>query len=160
MKTQKKGKDPNLNIINGIHNIKGRTYVNVFISNYTNKHITFNKVKHVGHLEPPIKDMQQLSENSGSPTAHSITTKEMMAEKVEPDPFKLPCYKLMKDIQTKLEDLVKEYESQFAQDETTIGTIPLTKMTTDTKNSEPVSQKPYPITMKHYNNYTPNTLQL
>ena len=31
-----KGRDPNINIINGIHNIKGRTSVNVLVSNYTN----------------------------------------------------------------------------------------------------------------------------
>ena len=94
--------------------------------------------------------MQYLSEDSGSITAHSVTTKRVMAEKVEPDPFKLPRHKLKKDIQTKLEDLLKEYLSQFAEDETTIGTTPLTKMTIDTENSEPVSQKPYPIMMKHY----------
>ena len=45
---------------------------------------------------------------------------------------------------------MKEHESQFAQDETSIGTTPLTKMSIDTGNLEPVSQKPYPITMKHY----------
>ena len=28
--------------------------------------------------------------------------------------------------------------------------MPLTKMSIDTGHSEPVSQKPYPITMKHY----------
>ena len=39
-------------------------YVNVFVSNYTNKHVTFNKREHVGHLELPIEDMQQLSEDS------------------------------------------------------------------------------------------------
>ena len=49
----RKGKDSNINIINGIHNIKGKTSVNIFMSNYTNKHITFNKGKCVGHLEPP-----------------------------------------------------------------------------------------------------------
>ena len=38
-----KGRDPNINIINNIHNIKGRPSVNVLVSNYTNKHITFNK---------------------------------------------------------------------------------------------------------------------
>ena len=31
-----KGKDPNINIINGIHCIKGKTSVNVLVSNYTN----------------------------------------------------------------------------------------------------------------------------
>ena len=36
------------------------------------------------------------------------------------------------------------------QDETSIGTTPLTEMTIDTGISEPVSQKPYPIAIKHY----------
>ena len=36
------------------------------------------------------------------------------------------------------------------KDETSIGTTPLTSMTIDTGTSEPVSQKPYPIAMKHY----------
>ena len=31
-----KGSDPNINIINGIHNIKGKTSVNILVSNYTN----------------------------------------------------------------------------------------------------------------------------
>ena len=31
-----------------------------------------------------------------------------------------------------------------------IGTTPLTSMTIDTGNSDPVSQKLYPIAMKHY----------
>ena len=47
-------------------------------------------------------------------------------------------------------ELLKEYDSQFAQDETIIGTTPLTEKTIDTGTSEPVSQKPYPIAMKHY----------
>ena len=38
-----KGRDPNINIINGIHKIKRKTSVNILVSNYTNKHITFNK---------------------------------------------------------------------------------------------------------------------
>ena len=38
-----KGKDVNINIINGIHHIKGKTSVNVLVSIYTNKHITYNK---------------------------------------------------------------------------------------------------------------------
>ena len=73
-----------------------------------------------------------------------------MTKKVEPDTFKPPCHKLKKNIQTKLEDLLKEYQSQFTQDETTIGTTQLTKMIIDMGNSELVSQKPCPITMKHY----------
>ena len=51
-----KGKDPNINIITGIHNIMGRTSVNILISNYTNKHLTFYKGEYIGHLEPAIID--------------------------------------------------------------------------------------------------------
>ena len=43
-----------------------------------------------------------------------------------------------------------EYATQFAQNETSIRTTPLTEMTIDTGNSEPISQKPYPIAMKNY----------
>ena len=74
----------------------------------------------------------------------------MMAEQIKPDTFKPPHHKLKQHIEAKLEALLKEYASQFAQDETSIGTTPLTEMTIDTDTSEPVSQKPYPITMKHY----------
>ena len=54
-----KGKDPNINIVNGIHNIKGKTSVNILVSNYTNKHIMFNKGEYVGHLEPTIVDIEE-----------------------------------------------------------------------------------------------------
>ena len=54
-----KGKDPNINIINGIHSIKGKTSVNILVLNYTNKHITFNKGEYVGHLEPTIEDTEE-----------------------------------------------------------------------------------------------------
>ena len=74
----------------------------------------------------------------------------MMSEQVEPNAFEPPCHKLKPNIEAKLEALLKKHASQFAWDETSIGTTPLTKMTIDTGNSEPVSQKPYPITMKHY----------
>ena len=73
-----------------------------------------------------------------------------MGTKVEPDTFKLPPHKIRKDTETKLEDLLKEYNSQFTQNETTIGTTSLTMITTDTRDSESVSQKPYPIAIKHY----------
>ena len=51
-----KGRDPNINIVNSIHKIKGRTSVNILVSNYTNKHITFNKGEYIGCLEPTITD--------------------------------------------------------------------------------------------------------
>ena len=53
-------------------------------------------------------------------------------------------------IESKLDALLKEYASQFAKDETSIGMTPLTEMMIDTGTSEPVFQKPYPIAMKNY----------
>ena len=61
-----------------------------------------------------------------------------------------PCHTLTTNVQNKLDTLLKEYESQFVKDEMSLRTTPLTSMTIDTGNSDPVSQKPYPITMKHY----------
>ena len=62
-----KGKDSNINIISSIHNIKGKTSVNILVSNYTNNHITFNKGDYVGHLEPPIEKIPQSSANPYAP---------------------------------------------------------------------------------------------
>ena len=72
-----------------------------------------------------------------------------MAEKVEPDTFKPPHHNLKQNIETKLMELLKEYNSQFVQGETSIGTTPLSEMTIDTGTYKPVSQKPYWIAMKH-----------
>ena len=145
-----KGKDLNINIINDIHNIKGKTSVNILKSNYANKHIKFNKGEYTGYLEPTIEEMPQTTKNQDAPTMHSITTERMIVEKVEPDTFKPPHHKLKHNIETKLTELLKEYNSQFAQDETSIGTTPLTEITIDTGTSELVSQKLFPIAMKHY----------
>ena len=149
-----KGKDPNKNSINGIHNIKDKTSVHVLLSNYTNKHVTFNKGEYVGCLEPTTEDIEErkithFQENPDSQTTYSITTQWMVAKQVKLDTFKPPHHKF-KHIEVKLETLLKEYASQFSQDETSIGTTPLTKMMIDTETSEPVSQKPSPIAMKHY----------
>ena len=143
-------KDPNIHIIKGIHNIKGKTSVNILMSNYTNKHITLNRGEYVEYLEPPTEEILQSSANQDAPTTHSITMDRMMAEKVEPGTFKPPPHKLKQNIKTRLMELLKEYSSQLALDKTAIGTTPLTEITIDTGTSEPVSQKPYPIAMKHY----------
>ena len=73
-----------------------------------------------------------------------------MAEQVKSDVFNPPHHKLSTNIQNDLDALLKEYESQFAKDETPIGTTPLTSMMIKTGSSDPVSQKPYPIAMKYY----------
>ena len=74
----------------------------------------------------------------------------MIAEQVKPDTFDPPHHKLKTSTQNKLDALLEEFKTQFAKDETSIGTTPLTRMTINTGNSNPVSQKPYPIAMKNY----------
>ena len=59
-----KGKDPNINIIDGIHKIKDRSTVNVIVSNYTNKHLTFHKGEYIGHLEPLELDLTDQGRNT------------------------------------------------------------------------------------------------
>ena len=144
-----KGKGPNINIVNGIHNIKGKTSINVLVSNYTNKHITFNKGQYVGHLETTIEDIDEeknlhFQANPDAHTTYRITTQRIMSAQVEPDAFVPPHHKLKPSNEVKLKALLKEYASQFAQDETSISMTPLTEMTIDTGTSEPVSQNPYP----------------
>ena len=81
---------------------------------------------------------------------NSVTLKKMMAEIATPDTFNPPCHELSTAVQNDLELLLQEYESQFAKDETSIGNTPLTSVTIYTGTSKPISQKPYPIAMKHY----------
>ena len=51
-----KGKDTNINIIDDIHKIKGKTSINILISNYTNKHLTFHKGEYIRDLKPAVLD--------------------------------------------------------------------------------------------------------
>ena len=124
-----KGKDPNINIIDGIHKIKDKSTVNVIVSNYTNKHLTFHKGKYIGHLEPlELKPIDQGETHQ----ANSITLKKMMSKTVTSDTFNPPCHEISTPIQNSLTSLLEEYDSQFAQDETSIGMTTLTSMTIDT----------------------------
>ena len=75
---------------------------------------------------------------------NSITLKKMMAETVTPDTFNPPCHELSTTVQNELELLLWAYESQFAKDETSIGTTSLTSMMIDTGTSNPISQKTLP----------------
>ena len=67
-----KGRDPNIIIISGIHCIKGKTSVNVLVSNYTNKHIKFNKGEYIGCLVPSITDSMPSDQPATHPTS-SVT---------------------------------------------------------------------------------------
>ena len=144
-----KGKDPNINIISSIHKIKGRTSVNILVSNYTNKHLMFHKGEYVRHLEPAVMDDNTIDQTETHQT-NSVTLKKMMTETVTPDTFNPACHELSKTVQNELELLLQQYDSQFAKDETSIGNTPLTSMTIDTGISNPISQKPYAIALKHY----------
>ena len=144
-----KAKDPNINIISSIDKIKGKTSVNVLVSNYTNKQLTFHKGEYVRHLEPAVMDNNTMEQTETHQT-NSVTLKKMMAETVTPDTFKPPYHELSTAVQNELDLLLWEYESQFAKDETSIGTTPHVSMMMDTGMSNPVSQKSYPIARKHY----------
>ena len=143
------GRDPNINIINGIHNIRGKTSVNILVSNYPSKHITFNKGEYIGCLEPTITDDATIDQPE-THSVNSVTLQKMMAEQVQPDIFDPTHHKLRLGIKSKLDALLKEYASLFAKDETSIGTKPVTEMTIDTGDSDPVSQKPYHIAMNNH----------
>ena len=118
-----KGRDSNINIINGIHKIKCRTSVNILVSNYTNKHLTFHKGEYVGYLEAAITDDTTIDQIEAHQT-NSIMLQKMMAEQLKPDVFDPPHHKLTTNIQNELDTLLKEYESQFAKDEMSIRTTP------------------------------------
>ena len=113
--------------------------VNVLISNYTNKHLTFHKGEYIGHLEPIVLDSTDQGETH---QANSITLKKMMSGTVTSDTFDPPQHELSAPIQDSLKLLLEEHESQFAKDETLMGTTPLTSMTIDTGTADPVLQKP------------------
>ena len=142
-----KGRDSNINIIDGIHKIKDRSTVNILVSNYKNQHLTFHKGEYIGHRERIELDYTDQGETH---QANSITLKKMMSNTVTSDTFNPPQNELSTTMQDSLKLLLENYKSQFTKDETSIGTTPLMSMTIDTGTSEPVSQKPCPIAMKHY----------
>ena len=121
-----KGKDPNINIISGIHKIKGKTSVNVLVSNYTKKHLMFHKGEYIRHLEPAVMDANTIEQKETHQT-NSVTLKKMMAEMITPETFNPPHHALSTAVQNDLELLLLEYESQFTKDEPSIGTTPLTQ---------------------------------
>ena len=83
-------------------------------------------------------------------STNSVTLQNVMAKQVQLDIFHPHCQKLKPNIESKLDALLKEYASQFAKDETSIGKTTLTEMTIDMDTSDLVSQKSYPIAMKNY----------
>ena len=136
--------DPEVKLIHRVHDISHNVTLQVLVFNNSNQHVNFPKGMKIGHLEPPIDELMQIPINSA-------TTQRKLPETIKPDSFTPPKYQLDSTIQQQLDNLLRTFKDQFAKDETTIGTTPLTQMPIDTGDSDPVSQKPYPVAMKHYN---------
>ena len=94
--------------------------------------------EYIGHLKLAVLDA---TDQQDTHQTNSMTLKKMMSETITPDTFNPPPHELSAAVQDSLKLSLQEYESQFAKDETTIGTTPLTSMTIDTNTSDPVSQK-------------------
>ena len=135
--------DTEVRLIDGVRDISRNATLQVLVINNSNHHVNFPKEMKIGHLEPPIDDLAQIPINSA-------TTQRMLPETVKPDSFTPPKYQLDATTQQQLDFLLRTFKDQFTKDETTIGTTPLTQMSIDTGDSDPISQKPYPVAMKHY----------
>ena len=135
--------DKEVRLIDGVHDILHNATLQVLVINNSNHHVNFLKGMKIGHLEPPIDDLALIPINS-------TTTQRMLLETIKPDSFTPPKYQLDSTTQQHLDFLLTTFKDQFAKDETTIGTTPLTQMSIDMGDSDPISQKPYPIAMKHY----------
>ena len=135
--------DTEVRLIDGVHDISHNATLQVLVINNSNQHVNFLKGMKIGHIEPPIDNLAQIPINSA-------TTQRMLPETVKLDSFTPPKYQLDSSTQQQLDYLLRTFKDQFAKDETTIGTTPLTQMSIDTLDSDPVSQNPYPVAMKHY----------
>ena len=136
--------DPEVKLIDGVHDILRNATLQALVINNSNQHMNFPKGMKIGHLEPPINELTQIPINNA-------TTQWMLPKTVKPDSFTPPKYQLNSTIQQQLDNLLGTFKDQFTKDETTIGTTPLTQMSINAGDSDPVSQKPYPIAMKNYN---------
>ena len=134
--------DPEVKLIDRVHDISCNVTLQVLVINNSNQHVNFPKGMKIGHLEPPIDELTQIPINSA-------TTQWMLPKTVKPDSFTPPKHQLDLTFQQQLDNLLGTFKDQLAKDEMTIGTTLLTQMSIDTGDSDPVSQKPYPVAMKH-----------
>ena len=81
-----KGLDPNIHVIDGIYNIRGKSTLYIMVVNYTNMHATFNKGQCIGHMQPSINSMSQTSVNS-------VVMQKVMNDQVQPETFTPPLHK-------------------------------------------------------------------
>ena len=122
-------------MLDGIYNIKDKSILCIFVANYTDKHVMFNKGQCIGHIEPSIDHMPQIAINS-------LITQKILDEHIQPDPFTPLLHTLPDDVLESLNQLIETFISQFAQNEKSIGTTHLTRMQIDMGDLEPVLQRP------------------
>ena len=84
-------------------------------------------------MEPLIDKMSQTSVNS-------VITQKMMGVQVQLDTFTPSLHHLSSEVKWSLDELLDSFKSQFAKDDTSIGTTNLAKIQIDTGNAESVSQ--------------------
>ena len=77
--------DTEVRLIDGVHDISRNATLQVLVINNSNQHVNFPRGMKIGHLEPPIDDLAQISINSA-------TTQQMQPETVKPDSFTPPKY--------------------------------------------------------------------
>ena len=111
--------DPEVKLIDGVHDISCNVTLQVLVINNSNQHVNFLKGMKIGHLEPPIDDLTEIPINSA-------TTQQMLPKTIKPVSFTPPKYQLDATIQQQLDSLLRTFQDQFPKDEMTIGTTPLT----------------------------------
>ena len=95
----KKELDPHIHIHNGIYNIKGKSVPYMMVANYTNTPITFNKGQCIGHMEPPIDRIFQISVNT-------VMTQKMIEDQVQLDTFTPLLHHLFSNVKWSLDELL------------------------------------------------------
>ena len=72
--------EPNIHVLDGIYNIKGKSQLHVLVANYTHNHVIVNKGQSTGHIERSIDHLPQTAINS-------LTTQKMIDEHILPEFF-------------------------------------------------------------------------
>ena len=99
----KKELKPNIYVLDGIYNIKGKLALYIMVPCYTNMHITFNKGQPLGHI--------------GQPTSvNSVITQKRMDDQIKPDTFTPPLHNLSSKVKRSLDEFLESFKSQFMKD--------------------------------------------
>ena len=101
------------------------------------------------HKEQCIDHMELLVDNMSQTFVNSVITQKIMDDQVQLDTLTTPLHNLSWGVTWSLDKLLESLRSQFLKDESSISMTDMWKVQIDTGNSVPVSQKPYPIAMKH-----------